>query len=529
MNRIKRRIPFSIILLAGMLSASILFSCDEEKPEAGFDLLYQGFSQSSGFDYSFGINDIGEEKSVEFTIKNSGTLDTTIESISWTTVSNDGQFTLNTGSVNKTLEPDETTGFSVTFKPSVSGNFSGSLSIRHSVWPGEYILKVSGYTADKWQKLSAGSETDKFYGRSVAADGNYVIVGATDSGGRGNGIGAAYIYERDGIVLPGAVSRVTAPGSEADEKDYFGTSVAISGDYAIVGAYGDTEAAGDNSGSAYIYVRSSANNWDFSQKLLAPDAGEHDKFGVSVALVGDYAVVGAKSNDEAADQGGAVYCYKRNGSSWDLIQKITAADANEWGCFGHAVAMDGNNLIVGAYGNNQAGDWAGAVYFYSRSGDSWNLVNEVIPSGLTEKSKFGVAVDIYGEYAIVGAPALKVSDDTTGAAFIYKYNGSDSWVQVAQLSEASRFEFAFGAAVSINDSYAIAGSYNGTGNNLDLAGAAYLYGKNGDSWEPVIKLISPDASKSDEFGRAFALMDEYVLIGAYEAFEDTGAVYMYFY
>ena len=140
--------------------------------------------------------------------------------------------------------------------------------------------------------------------------------------------------------------------SDAAWNDDFGTSVALSGDTAVVGAPFDDD-AGSASGSAYVFVRS-GTRWSQQQKLTASDAAPNDDFGLAVALSGDTAVVGAIGDDDAGRVSGAAYVFVRSGTRWSEQQKLTASDAAAGIRFGNSVAVSGDTAVVGAYADDSA-------------------------------------------------------------------------------------------------------------------------------------------------------------------------------
>lgn len=204
--------------------------------------------------------------------------------------------------------------------------------------------------------------------------------------------------------------KITASDGEANDK--FGSSVAISGDYAIVGAPYDDD-FGDDSGSAYIFVRS-GTNWTELQKVTASDGEANDKFGSSVAISGDYAIVGAPEVD-------AAYIFVRDGTSWTEQQKITASDGTWLDKFGYSVSICEDTAIVGApyYG-------AGAAYIFVRSGTSWTEQQKIIASDGGSMDKFGSSVSISGNIAIVGAPEDDDLGSNSGSAYIYDFAPSST-------------------------------------------------------------------------------------------------------
>ncbi|MCB7129976.1 MAG: FG-GAP repeat protein, partial [Candidatus Brocadiales bacterium] len=154
----------------------------------------------------------------------------------------------------------------------------------------------------------------------------------------------------------------TAPDARA--YDYFGYSVALSGDYALVGAPWE-DAGGSGAGAAYIFYRTGINSWDSGTKLLAPDTQAGDYFGYSVAISGDYALVGAEEEDAGGGNAGAAYIFYRTGiNSWDGGTKIVAPDAQADNLFGRSVAISGDYAVVGAPWEDAGGGEAGAAYVF---------------------------------------------------------------------------------------------------------------------------------------------------------------------
>jgi hypothetical protein len=160
--------------------------------------------------------------------------------------------------------------------------------------------------------------------------------------------------------------------SNPAEAGYFGWSVALSGNTALVGVPGDYIGTNSSQGSACVFTRSGAN-WARQARLTASDGAEYDEFGISVALSGDgnMALVGAYADDVATniDQGSA-YIFTRSGTSWAQQAHLTASDGAAEDQFGWSVAIsgDGNTALAGAHTDDiGANDNQGSVYFYYES------------------------------------------------------------------------------------------------------------------------------------------------------------------
>jgi len=326
---------------------------------------------------------------------------------------------------------------------------------------------------DEEAKLQASDkEAEDDFGCSVAIDGNRAIVGAGD---HSSGSGAAYLFER---ASSGSWLEVTKlqPTPEADGN--FGTSVAISGDRAIIGAIAE---GSDDQGAAYLFERDGGGSWLEVAKLLASDREVDDRFGVSVSISGDLAIVGAifggTDGLPVSDEEGAAYLFERDGSgTWREVAKIQASDKKIHDYFGESVAISEDRVIVGAPGENTGGDDTGAVYFFERAGSgSWVEVAKVQASDKEAEDKFGGSVAISGKRAIVGAPGEDTGGNFTGAAYIFERAGSGTWVEVAkiQASDKEPLDF-FGGSVAISGKRAIVGA-DGEDTGGSRTGAAYLF------------------------------------------------------
>ena len=192
--------------------------------------------------------------------------------------------------------------------------------------------------------------------------------------------------------------------SDGANFDYFGISVAISGDTALVGASSDDD-NGTDSGSAYIYQRDGDGNWSEVAKLTASDGEEYDRFGTSVALSGNTALVGAYLSDDNNTDSGSAYIYQRQADgSWSEVAKLIASDGAEEDRFGHSVAISGNTALVGASSDHDNGDDSGSAYIYQRQiNGSWSEVAKLTASDAATYDYFGLSVALSGEIALVGA------------------------------------------------------------------------------------------------------------------------------
>ncbi len=225
-----------------------------------------------------------------------------------------------------------------------------------------HVYDISGAIGAPQTLLGGLNEGGRF-GQSVALSGNRLAVGAplADDAAMVDSVGAVLVFEdvagtfvADGLPLF---------ASDRADNDRLGLSVAIDGDVLISGAGNDNKSAGADAGSAYVFRR--AGTWAEEEKLRSTDAQLQERFGQSVALRGDEALVGAYClNTSGCMGGGAVYRFERVAGCWEAGLRHAPADS---GSFGHAVAYaDSDTVAVGAFGTDDQFTDQGAVYALKR-------------------------------------------------------------------------------------------------------------------------------------------------------------------
>ena len=394
------------------------------------------------------------------------------------------------------------------------------------------------------KRLSSDAAAGDFLGCSVDISGDYAVAGAMYKMSAGFARGAAYVFSRNfgGQDNWGQVAKLTA--SDADSGDEFGRSVAISGDYVVVGAHRE-DSGGADSGAAYIYARNEGgtDNWGEVVKLTASSPEINAQFGYSVAIDGDYAVVGVLYEDGgglAVDRG-AAYVYGRNeggADNWGEVVILTASDAEDSDYFGCSVSIDGDYVLVGAFYEDGGGTDRGAAYIFDRNQggqDNWGEVANLAASDANDSDRFGFSVDISGDFAVVGTTYKDDGGSNRGAAYVYGRDegGADNWGEVVILtaSDAEDSDY-FGCSVSIDGDYVLVGALYEDGGGVNY-GAAYIYGRNSggqDNWGEVLKLTASDAENGDQFGLSVSIDGDYALVGATfedEGGSDSGAIYIF--
>ncbi len=306
---------------------------------------------------------------------------------------------------------------------------------------------------------------------------------------------------------------------DGTSNSFLGVSTSISGSYALVGSPGKVVNGSSNQGVAYIYFFD-GTNWSQQQMLTAIDGVANDFFGSSVRINGDYAIVGAYGKTvNGKTNHGKAYIFFNNGSSWVQVGSgITASDGAADDLFGSSVGIDGNYAIVGANNKTVGSNWGqGKVYFFNNNSGNWVQVGTGLTAiDGTTGDYFGTSVSIHGNNAIIGSKKMINGNFAQGKAYIFK-NTAGNWAQVGTgitSFDAHEYEL-FGNAVSIYGNYAILGAKHKNFEANIRQGAAYIYFFNGTSWVFQQKLTANDGAAEDNFGAGLIISNNYAMVGAF--------------
>ena len=394
-----------------------------------------------------------------------------------------------------------------------------------------YLFERDGESWVQEAKLTAGviagdSESEDWFGISLAIAGDTVIVGASHDDDGGTSSGSAYIFTRNNKVWE---QQAKLTSLDASSGDLFGVSTAISGNTAVIGAVYDDD-DGISSGSAYVFTRT-GNIWSQQAKLKANDAAAEDYFGEELAISGDSVVIGARFNDDKGNNSGSAYIFVRTGTTWLQQAKLIANDAEADDTFGESLAISNDTVVIGAALDDDDGQGSGSAYIFVRSGITWSQQAKLTASDASANDQFGRAVAISGDTVIVGA----WRDDTgglidSGSAYVFTRSGT-SWSQQAKLTadDAANSDW-FGIPVAISDNTIIVGAQADDIGSITNAGSAYVFKRNGPSWSQESKLVAFDGQAGDIFGISLAISGNTVVAGAFmddDGGMDTGSVYIY--
>lgn len=376
------------------------------------------------------------------------------------------------------------------------------------------------------QKLTANDGGDlNFFGRSLAISGDTVVVGAP---GNNNNRGAAYVFFHNGSTWTQQAKLVANDGADGDS---FGFTVAIAGETIIVGAHTDNVGANSNQGSAYIFIRN-GSTWSPQEKITAADGDDGDLFGGRVAIGGDTVIIGANNDDVGANSNqGSAYVYVRSGGAWTLQQKLTANDGAANNYFGGSIALTGGTVIIGApagsFGVNNT--TAGAAYVFTRSGTTWAQQTKLTASDGANGDNFGTSVDLAvtlsGTFAVVGASFDDVAgNQVQGSAYVFNRSVIGTWSQTQKLTVPDGAgNDRFGGSVAISPT----GSRIFVGAGGADTGKVYIFQRENSTWTEKQRVSGIPSNSNAFFGGSVAVSLDTLIVGASGDSNSRGAAFTY--
>ena len=366
------------------------------------------------------------------------------------------------------------------------------------------LLALSLASAQEIKLLASDGAAGDEFGTSVAVSGTTAIVGSVYDDDSGGPVGSAYVFDTSTGT---EVAKLLA--SDGAAADAFGYSVAISGTTAIVGAPQDDD-NGANSGSVYLFDTTTGAQ---TAKLLASDGAANDLFGISVAISGTTAIVGAVYDDDSGSQSGSAYLFDTTTGA--QVAKLLASDGAAFADFGISVAISGTTAIVGAQGYYESGARLGAAYIFDTT--TGTEVAKLLASDGRDTDAFGTSVAISGTTAIIGAPYDDDNGANSGSAYLFD---TTTGAQIAKLlaSDAAATDF-FGIAVAISDTTAIVGA-DWDDDNGSQSGSAYHFDTT--TGTQIVKWIASDGAAEDEFGGSVGISGTTCIVGASQH-DDSGS------
>jgi hypothetical protein len=355
--------------------------------------------------------------------------------------------------------------------------------------------------------------TGDIFGHSVSISSDYAVIGAYEDDENGfSGTGSASIYKWNSNSSSWEYMTKLL-NQNASGGDQFGYSVCIKNDKLIIGARLDNEGFTDN-GSASIYERNANTGvWEFKIKLINQSTTSLDYFGTSVSIDGNYAIVGANGDDTGGELFGSASIYEKNLTTgiWEFKVKLQNPSPASGDNFGSSVSINGNYCIIGSPTDTEAGfSQTGSATIFKRNTTTgnWESQGKIINVSPAADDHFGSSVSISENYAIVGAPLDDEGFTENGSATIFKRNVTTSvWQSQQKLINNSTSAYDWtGSSVSISNDILIfssLGDNDESGNSQ--SGSCSIYRKYGNTWKSIQLFYDPSGSPNDSFGRSVSI------------------------
>ena len=421
-----------------------------------------------------------------------------------------------TGAISGT--PTTAGTYSVTVSVS-DGTDSASTSFTYTV--NTVVVSTSSDVNFTQMILPDTGKTRTNFANSLASNGAYVVVGSKDESTDNAGNGVVYIYKYN---TSNTLEKIYKINSNDVAQD-FGASVAMSGDYIVVGD--PTTNSSYDYGAAYVYKNNGDDTFSYIATLEASAAVSNENFGYSVAIDGNYIVIGSTKEN--------AYVFKNDGSdNFTQLNKLVADDADgDLEHFGRKVAISGDFVFVTSDSDDPSGRTsAGSVYIYKNDGTDNFVQNQKIVSDTSGYyDYFGTSISADGSYLVVGEDSGGVSVTSSGSVDIFKKSDvNDSFIFLATLeaNDAEAYSF-FGGSVSISgDNIAVGAYYKDLNSTLANTGAVYFFTNDGDDTFTQVASITADDAVADNFiGNKVSLGSYGLVAGSSGLTNELGALYVY--
>jgi hypothetical protein len=371
--------------------------------------------------------------------------------------------------------------------------------------PPSISFQIASLETEQIKLVSPNTTYKDGFGENVDISGDYALIGSQSNYYNTN-LGTAYIYKNTNETW---TLQAELTSSETGRGYSSIQSVAISEDYAAVGQSGST-------GPVYIFARD-GDSWN-QQTILNVSGGlfsSNDTSNNRISLDDDTIIIGSSSGLNNVYLSGSAHIFVSDGENWSKQAVLTPSDVDSYDRFGYSVDIDGDYAVIGAYeGFGYPG--AGSAYIFHRDGDIWTQQAKLTDPDAEIRDNFGGSVSISGDYAVIGASRDKVDGMTTGSAFVFIREG-DSWTLQEKLTatDVEAWDL-FGVSVGIDGDNIIVGSRYSDGRDSN-SGSAYLFSRDGGEWIPTAKYIASDPSWGvDYFGNSVGISGDHIISGAFD-------------
>jgi hypothetical protein len=346
-------------------------------------------------------------------------------------------------------------------------------------------------TSDAERLTTAAGVNLDYFGSSVAVSGDRILVGAPRTFPSFAVMSSAYVFRYEDNQW---VEEQKLTGTEGLRNDHFGSSVCLSGKWAFVAA---TQAQGGERAAVYAFRRD-GSLWVQEQRLIATDGEGDNDFGRSIAASGDWLLIGAPNLR-------AAYLFREHDGRWVQQRKLQEG-AMGVPDFGNSVALEGNRALIGAPERGMIPGY-GAAYVFRCDGKDWVEEQRLTAEHGRRDDRFGWSVSLSGDTALVGAPEASAG---RGSVYVFRRTG-DRWQQEQALTQEERHSF--GSSLCVLGTNAVIAADGQQGHRHE-AGFVSVYRFEGTQWVLAKRLFASEGPDGDHFGDCVALGESLVLVGA---------------
>ncbi len=408
---------------------------------------------------------------------------------------------------------------SVCFRWQLAIGVIGIFSILQNALAGGFVVGPAWVSQDNL--LPPEDIVDHDYGKSVAVSGDTIVVGAPQDAFDNFISGAVHVYQLNVNDDWSHIAKITGPEGELFQS--FGRAIAIEHDTIVVSAI-EVNNPNPALGIIFVYERDSNNQWNETGRIQSADIAPLDNFGSSVGISNNVIIVGAYF----AETIGSVYVFEQEeNGEWIEVQKLDPPVGNENEQFGRSINIDHGRIIVGAPGNDLFGANSGSAHFFSQDERGlWSHESEIFSPEPQEDWRFGWSVSVQDESVIVGS--LGVSETPfgprRGVAHVFRHNAARDWEFESELLPKNTGELdGFGIQATIAGDNAIVSSLT------SLSGRVHFFSRIGsESWYELNSLAISDGSTLDGFGASLALEGNIALVGEHHSQQlASGGAYVF--
>ncbi|MFK8011132.1 MAG: Ig-like domain-containing protein [Marinicellaceae bacterium] len=346
------------------------------------------------------------------------------------------------------------------------------------------------------EDVSGDGGQQSFFGRSLSVDGTRAVIGAPGMLAHG----VVYVFEFDGVDW---IRTARIEAEDAEIRDQFGSAVSLNGDRLLIGNFYESN-NGSFAGAAYIFELENGT-WVQKDKFTADDIAGGYAFGISVSLLGDRALIGARGAKNANGESvGAAYVFELVTDEWVQIDKLLASDGESNDEFAASVHLDNDRAIIGAAKDDDIDTDSGAAYIFDLSAGTWSQTVKITSSDSLLRSYFGTDIKVDGSRAVISAVS---SSDMPGvfsvSTYVYELVGA-VWTFSTKLEKSSSNVSSGGYSVDLSGDTIVVGSID----------SVYVFKNLAGIWSESDNLVSSDFENGDQFGRFASLSGDTLLVSS---------------